>query len=116
MTEEFLNESLTIRDEYFHTETQFKGEVYWCKLIQLAKDGNINTYLEFCVLPDPNNNDCFVDECGAYFVWMYYRGPFRDEMEGKGMQEPYEDIINMNPFKFAQLLNDTYTKMENQLP
>lgn len=115
MTENFLNEALTIRDEYFHSESNYKNEWYWEKLIQLAKDGDLQAYIDFCALPDPQNIDLFVDESVSYFVWMYQRGPFRNEANGVDKEEPYEDILNMNCFKFANLLNEAYDKIENQL-
>lgn len=115
MTENFLNEALAIRDEYFHSESNYKNEWYWEKLIQLAKGGDLQAYIDFCALPDPQNIDLFVDESVSYFVWMYQRGPFRNEANGVGKEEPYEDILNMNSFKFANLLNEAYDKIENQL-
>lgn len=115
MTDEFLNEALDIRDEYFHSESNYKKEWYWEKLIQLAKDGDLQKYIDFCVSTYSQNPNSFVDESASYFVWMYQRGPFRNETLGYDKEEPYDDILNMNSFKFAKLLNEGYEKLENQL-
>lgn len=73
MTKEILEEALVIRDEYFHSETNLKNEWYWGKLVQLAKTSDLQTYIDYCALPDPNKPNLFVDDSASYFVWMYHR-------------------------------------------
>lgn len=112
MTEEFLDEALTIRDEFIMVKSHLKGEHYWEDMVNLAKKGDINRFLqlwsELCYNDEYNRPD----EGEAYFIWSYYRGPFRDEDEGGDKVEPYDDLYEMTERKFCNLLDEVYEEFE----
>ena len=60
---------------------------------ELAKKGNIEEYTNFWT----SNG---VDDSDAYFVWMYNRGPLREEKNNNYPIEPLEDVKNFSPIKF----------------
>lgn len=97
MTEEEWNEALDVRDEYFHVSDHCKNEPWWNDLINESKNGNIENYIKLWV-------DNEVDETYAYYIWMYHRGPFREDESGNLVTEPMDDLRNFSFTDFMSLL------------
>lgn len=93
MDDEEYMEALDLRDEYRYAQKLNHNNPWWNELEELAKKGNIEEYTNFWT----SNG---VDDSDAYFVWMYNRGPLREEKNNNYPIEPLEDVKNFSPIKF----------------